>query len=436
MIIGTGCILAQDSVWTLDRCIAYAKEHNLTVRQSELDDRLASMVYESSRYSHLPSLSLSSNYGMSFGRSINPTTNQFENTQFSSIGLNASANTLLFGWFQKRYAIDINELQYQKTTKNIEQLKKELVLTIATAYLRALLAKEQISNLIFQIELSNNNKMRVEKLLDAGRSNILELSQSQNQLAADSSLYFQALLNYEQSLIDIKVVLNLALEMPLLPEMTISENDILFMEKPDPEDIYQIALENFPRINLMEIEIDISEKNIRIAKANALPQINMYFSTGTNYSSSFYEYLPSGERELMNFGKQLNTNFSQSIGIGLAIPVFNGFVSRDAIKSAKINLEKTLLTTEQEKQQLKQEIYKACLDYEITVQKYAALLSTRKHAEAAFYAAQIRREEGLITHFEYLAEKNNFLKAENELTAVKYDLHFKKIVIEYFKGNI
>lgn len=435
MIMIAHYICAQDSVWTLDRCIAYGKEHNLSVRQSEWDARLAQMIYESSRYSHLPNLNLSSNYGMNFGRSINPTTNQFENTRFSSIGLSASAHTLLFGWFQKRYAINNNELQYQKTAENMEQRKGELVLTIATAYLRALLAQEQISNLLFQIELSNNNRTRIEKLLDAGRSNILELSQSRHQLAADSSLYYQALLNYEQALIDLKVVLNLDLNAPLVPEMNISESDIVFMEKPDPEVIYREAVGIFPVINQMELELDISERNIRIAKAKSLPQLSMYFSTGTNYSSSFYEYLPSGERELMNFGRQLNTNFSQSIGIGLSIPVFNGFASRDAIRSAEINLKKTAVAAEMEKQQLQQTVYKACIDYEVTLKQYTSSLSAGRHSETAFYAAHTRYENGLIPYFEYLAEKNNFLQAQNELTAVKYNLRFKKLVVEYYGGK-
>lgn len=435
MIMTTCYIWAQDSVWTLHRCILHAKEHNLTVRQSELDARLAKMMYETSRYSHLPSLNISSNYGLSFGRSINPTTNQFENTRFSSIGLSASANTLLFGWFQKRYAIQKNEWTYQKAAGTTERLKDELVLTIATAYLRALLAKEQISNLLFQIELSAGNKIRIAKLLEAGQSNILELSQSRNQLAADSSLYYQALLNYEQALIDLKVVLNLAVNTPLTPEMYLSENDIVFMEKPDPEEIYRKAVGNFPRVNQVEIEMEISERNIRIAKAKSLPQLSMYFSTGTNYSSSFYEYLPSGERKLMNFGKQLNSNFSQSIGIGLSIPVFNSFVSRDAVRSAKINLEKTAVAVEMEKQQLKQEIYKACIDYEVTLKKYTSSLSAGRHSETAFYAAHTRYENGLISYFEYLAEKNNFLQTQNELTAVKYDLRFKKLVVEYYEGK-
>lgn len=435
MIMTTCYIRAQDSVWTLHRCIMHAQEHNLTVRQSELDTRSAEMIYESSRYSHLPSLNVSSNYGLNFGRSVNPTTNQFENTRFSSIGLSASANTLLFGWFQKRYAIQKNEWTYQKAAETTEQVKGELILTIATAYLRVLLAKEQISHLLFQIELSAGNKIRIEKLLEAGQSNILELSQSRNQLAADSSLYYQSLLNYEQALIDLKVVLNLALNTPLALEMQVSESDIVFMEQPDPEEIYRKAVENFPKMNQMEIEMDISERNIRIAKAKSLPQLSMYFSAGTNYSSSFYEYLPSGERDLMNFGKQLNTNFSQSIGIGVSIPVFNGFASRDAIRSAKINLEKTAVAAEMEKQQLKQEVYKACIDYEITLKQYTSSLSAGRYSETAFYAAHTRYENGLIPYFEYLAEKNNFLKAQNDLTAVKYDLRFKKLVVEYYEGK-
>ena len=186
LILYSNNLFAQDSVWTLKRCIDYAIENNLSIQQNELDNRLAEINLNSSRMNHFPTLNLSSNYGGNFGRSINPTTNQFENTQYSYAGLSGSSNVLLFGWFQKRYNVQKNNLQVQQSKENYEQLKDDIALNISTAYLRALLANEQINNVIYQIDLSQNNKNRIEKLLENGKSNVLVLSQSKTQLATDS----------------------------------------------------------------------------------------------------------------------------------------------------------------------------------------------------------------------------------------------------------
>ncbi|MET3019365.1 TolC family protein [Flavobacterium hydatis] len=426
---------AQDSIWTLSKCIEHAQINNLSIKQDELDARAAKMIYQSSKYSHIPSLNLSSNYGTSFGRSINPTTNQFENTKFSSLGLSAGSSVLLFGWFQKRYAIQSNELKYKIAQESMEQLKNDLLLNVATAYLRALLAKEQITNVLYQIEISTDNQTRIEKLTTAGRSNILELSQAKTQFYNDKGIYLEALLNYEQSLIDLKVILNIDLQQKIVPVPNLNESVFLSVEEIDPEAIYNSALTYIHSIKSSTYNVQVAEKDIQLTKAKELPQLSLNFSSGTNYSSSYYEVLPSGDRQLISFGKQFNNNLSHFVGLGLNIPIFNNFSSRDAIRSAKIGLEKARITDEENRQKLKQEIYKSCIEYKRTLQQYNSSLSALENAGIALKAATIRQEKGFISYFEYLTEKNNFLKIQNETTALKYELQFKKITVEYFQGK-
>lgn len=427
-------LFAQDSLWTLQRCIDYAIENNLSIQQNELDNRLSEINLNSAKMNHYPTLNLSSNYGGNFGRSINPTTNQFENTQYSYTGLSASSNVLVFGWFQKRYNAQKSDLEVQQSKENYEQLKDDIALNISTAYLRALLANEQINNVLYQIDLSQINKNRIEKLLENGRSNVLELSQSKTQLATDSSLYLQAVLNYEQAIIELKTLLNFEYSQNLIIDTNKTEA-IYFLEKQNPETIYNIATNDFHSVKASEYSIKIAEKDVQIAKANSLPQLNLFYSAGTNYSSSFYEYLPSGERQLMNFGKQLNSNLSHSIGLGISIPVFNNFSFKNSIKSAEINLQKSQITNLETRQKLKQDIYTACTDYELTLQKYQNAQNILSHSKTSYEASQVRYENGLITYFEYSTEKTNYLKSQNEASALKYDLWFKKMLVERFKNG-
>lgn len=434
----SGNLVAQDSVWTLQKCVGYAIENNLSIKQSELDKKLSEINLNSAKMGRYPSLSLSTNSGLNLGRSINPTTNQFENTQFSYAGLSAGSSVLLFGWFQKRYAVQKSDFELQYTNEVYEQLKDDIALNIATAYLRVLLAKEKVDNALFQIDLSQNNKIRIEKLLEAGKSNMLELSQIQTQLAGDSSFYLQAKLSSRQSLLELQTLLNLDYNYTLNIDYQMPE-DIYFAEKPDPEHIYLAALAQHHNVNASGYAIRMAEKELQLKKAISMPSVNLFYSTGTNYSSSFYEYLPSGDRQLMNFGKQLNRNLSHSIGVGLGIPVFNNFSSRNSIRSAQINLSKACIEDSEVKQKLRNEIYNACTDYDITLEKFQNASSLYRYAETAYKAASIRYESGFISSFELLTEKNKYLNAQNDMSSLKYELQFKKILIErfqsaYFKG--
>lgn len=422
---------SQDTLWTLEMCIDYAVQNNLSIKQSDLDKRIAKVNQNTAKNAIFPSLSLSSNAGTNLGRSINPTTNQFENTQFTYTGVNASANVLLFGWFQKKYSIQKSELNLLKAKENYEQLKDDIVLNITTAYLRALLAKEEIANLLYQIDLSTNNNSRIEKLLAAGKSNILELSQAKTQASTDSGMYIQAKLNYEQAILELKAILNFEFQMPLSIAYTVDLNAGR-SESFLPEEVYQKALNSFHAAKIYEYDILLAKKDIQIVKASSLPSLNTFYSTGTNYSSSFYEYLPNGDRRLMNFGKQLNSNLSHSIGLGLSIPLFNNFSSRNAIKTAKIALEKSYIANEEGLQKLKKDIYAACTDYQLAIQQLDNANNQYNHAKKAFKAAEIRYEAGLIAYFEYLTEKNKFTIAQQQVTNFKYDLEFKKKLIERF----
>jgi len=427
---------SQDSLWTLEKCINYAIENNLSIKQSDLDKKLFQIELNSIKSSRYPSLSLSSSAGTNLGRSINPTTNQFENTQYTYTGISGGASVLLFGWFQKKYSTQKSQLNLLKTNETYEQLKDDIVLNISTAYLRGLLAKEEIKNMEYQLDLSTSNKQRIERLLNAGKSNLLELSQANTQLSIDSGIYLQAILNYEQSLFELKALMNFDFQAPISITYT-STTDSSQPEIYIPEKVYQLALSTFHSVRSNEYAIQIAQKDIQIVKAGSLPSINTYYSTGTNYSSSFYEYLPNGERRLMNFGKQLNSNLSHSFSIGLSIPLFNNFSSRNAIKTARIGLEKAYLANEEGLLKLKKDIYAACTDYQLAIQKYENANNQYIHAQKAFKAAEIRYEAGLIAYFEYLTEKNKYLKAQNDMSAFKYELQFKKMLIDYYrKGSI
>src|SRR5690606_38691896 len=120
--------------------------HNISIQQNVLNERLAKLTLQQSQLSQLPNVSTFSSLGRSFGRSVDPTTNQFVEgvSSYDFMSLSGNADVLLFGWFQKRNQIASNKLKYQAAQADLDQLKDDVSLNVATGYLRALLAQEQI----------------------------------------------------------------------------------------------------------------------------------------------------------------------------------------------------------------------------------------------------------------------------------------------------
>ena len=75
-------VFAQKDKWDLQRCVDYAEQHNISVRQSDVQARLTALQTELARGAVIPTLGLNTSAGYQFGRTINPATNQFINQQF------------------------------------------------------------------------------------------------------------------------------------------------------------------------------------------------------------------------------------------------------------------------------------------------------------------------------------------------------------------
>src|SRR5665647_3794518 len=81
--------------WSLLQCVQYAMSNNISVKQNEIQAKLAAINYKQSSLSKYPSANFSNNDGYRFGKSQNPSTGILENQNFFSIGLNFQSLSLI-----------------------------------------------------------------------------------------------------------------------------------------------------------------------------------------------------------------------------------------------------------------------------------------------------------------------------------------------------
>ncbi|MEZ5047673.1 MAG: TolC family protein [Chitinophagaceae bacterium] len=450
-------------VWDIENCIQYAKENNTQISEAELNNRLAKLMLQQSKDSRLPIVNADASLGESYGRSIDPTSNQFVTKGFLYNTVGVSSQALLFGWFQKKYKIEQSELDQLASNYAFKQLKDDISLNVATGFLRVLLAREQIKVNQEQLKLTQSQYAQTKKFVDAGKVPELNLLQMAAQLSGDSANVLNAQSDEAIALLQLRALMNLDYDKRFdikTPYVQVEDHANSYLSK-TPEEIIDIAIENQNQTKVNQYRLLSAQKTLEIAKANQYPQLSIFANLGTNFSSNVknisgqtYE----GETTIGNINvggtsyplttprysyqtrttplfNQYGDNIRANVGLSLNIPILNGYAARTNIQRAKIGLVSQQLKADNDKLKLKQEIYSAYMQAKVALQKYFASESAQKSAQKALNYAIKRYEIGMISLYEYTSSVNTLNTSNANLIASKFDLIFKLKVLDYYLGN-
>lgn len=451
-----------DNVWSLQRCVQYAIDHNISIKQDSLTARLARYTLLQSQLSQLPAISANGSYGRSFGRSINPTTNQFVEGDYNFLSASGNGNVVLFGWLQVRNAIAKNKYALQASLADLDQLKDDVSLNVANGFLAAVLAQEQISVSKHQVDLSQAQLDQTKAFADAGRLPELNVAQLQSQLASDSANLINAIASYNSSILDLKTLLNLDFSEPFsiqVPGVEVGEQ--MMVSSMQPEEIYQKARTHFGSIKASALRVDAADKGVAAAKGGLYPQFSLGYQVGTNWASNYLSYtstyngysvigttdttaprthpvyIPNqvNSTSVIPFNSQLNNNLRQSVFLNMNIPIFNGWQSQYAVRQARINLATQQLNEYNAELTLKQNVYKAHNNAINCIQKYYAAKRADEAAQRALDFARKRYDLGLTSTVDLLVTQGQEYTAESNLISAKYNLIFSLKVIDYYLGK-
>ena len=208
VMLATSGSFAQDN-WDLQRCVSYAITNNISVKQADIQARIADLNIKLNEAGRYPSAGLSANGGYNFGRSINPATNSFDNQRIFFSGFSLQSNVNLFNWFSQRYAVEASRLDKKAADAAVDKARNDIALNVAVAYLQALLAHEQTEISSIQVRQSQTQLETVLKQVTAGTLPELNAAELEAQLARDSAAYITARSTYQANVIQLKALLNL-----------------------------------------------------------------------------------------------------------------------------------------------------------------------------------------------------------------------------------
>ena len=141
VVIGISGKAAADEVWSLQRCVDYALENNLTVKNSKLQVDQSELDVTSAKDAFLPTLSASASEGFNFGRGLtSDNTYADRNTSTFQWGVNMSLP--LFQGLSDVRQLKVAKSSLQQYLMEFEAAKDDLTLNIMAQYLQVLYNKE------------------------------------------------------------------------------------------------------------------------------------------------------------------------------------------------------------------------------------------------------------------------------------------------------
>ncbi|GAB3173896.1 TolC family protein [Telluribacter humicola] len=463
-------VTVPDRPLTLEECLGIALSNNPQVKQAELQVQSNGNIYEQSKWQRWPSLSFSASQGFSFGRNIDPFTNQFvqQNIAFNNYQLGSSAT--LFNGFQIQNSIRQNNLTLQASQKDLAATRNDIMLNVALGYLQVLGNKELIEVAQRQVEATQLQLDRTQKLVQAGslaESNLFDL---RAQLANDELSLVNAQNNLESSKLTLKQLMNLpgGQDIEVAP-MTIGDPGLAAYDA-TAQEVFETAVRNLPQMQAAELRIAAAAKGVEIAKGVRLPTLLLNGGISTAYSSAapserfvadgsgsrtmevpsstrFVEAngfrvpvvdivtVPNGSIRQFGYLDQLDFNRNSSLNLSLRIPIFTNYQTKYQIANARIQQQNIEYQSQIVRQQIRQNVEQAYIDMTNAAKRYVATLNQVRAQEEAFRVAESRFGVGAINSVEYNIAKANLDRSRANLVQAKYDYVFRTKVLDFYMNK-
>ena len=412
--------------WTLRECVDYAIAHNLTINQSKIQEELDRNNLQSSSNQWLPSVGGYFDNSLSVGTNhpaINKGYQQFSN----SMGLNSSITLYQGGLLdlnKERAALNVEAGKFQT-----ESVMNDISLLVINYYLNVMLNRELLQIMQGNLEISELQVNRSQILFDNGRIAKADLVQAEANVAQERKNVADAQIEVERALFNLSALLQLPdyrqFDVEIIPipdQITLGLYDL--------DQILEIAYAEQPNVKRAEIDYEVAEKDIEIAKTGFKPTVTGSYNLGTSYSDYFNKGLVNDA-----WLSQWYDNITNVIGVNVRVPIFEKYNNKLNVEKAKITQSLAQNSIEQQKQTIRDNVQEAFFNANSSFQAYEAAKESVRSNELSADFAKRSFDAGVINIYDLNIANNNLAVAKSQMAQAKYNFIFRMKVLDFYAGR-
>lgn len=429
---GCLCVPAVSAkVWTLEECIQYAMDNNITLQKSGLTRQSAAEDIRLSKARLLPSLSFSTSQNVSYtpwtasGTAMvtdGRVESSIDNVAYSgNYGLNA--NWTIWDGNKNHNQVKQNSIAERRAETDSITQARNIEEQITQLYIQILYTKEAIKVNKAILEASEVNENRGRQMFEVGTISKADLSQLTAQRAQDQYNVVQSESQTRTYTRQLKELLQLTNEEAFDVAVPNYTDAMALQTVPSMMSVYDAAVQNRPEIKSAMMDIESAEIQGKIAKAGRMPTVAFNASAISNTSS----------RPNTSWGYQIKNNFNLGGGINVSVPIFDQRSTRTAINKANLQKQQAMLDVKDRQTTLYSTIENYWIQAGNYQNQYKAAKASTQSAKDSYDLLSEQFAVGLKNIVELQDGKTRLLSArQNELQS-KYMAILNLKMLEFYK---
>lgn len=419
--------------WTLQDCISYALQHNISLQKTRLQRLSAVEDVRESQAALLPSLSGTVSQNVSYNPwpqsgSYTIAGNRVQ-TQVDKVYYNGSyginANWTVWNGNRNHNQIKLNKMAEERSSLDSATTANSLQEQIAQLFVQILYSQEAVQVNRTTLETSKKNEERGQEFVKVGSMSKADLAQLTAQRAQDEYAVIQAesaLSDYKRQLKQLLQITDQEVFDVVVPETT---DDMALQTIPQVTEVYEAALNNRPEIKNAMLGIKYSDMQAKLARAGKMPTVSVSGSIGTNTTSM-------GNTA---WGTQLKNNLVGGAGVSLSIPLLDQRQTKTAVNKAILSRQ----NYELELQDKQTSLYSAIENYWLQATNNQAQFKSAKistaSAETSYGLLNEQFRQNLKNVIELMNGKDALLKARQAELQAKYLAILNINLLKFYEGS-
>ena len=434
-LVLTASVTAQAKTWTLQECIEYAMQHNITLQRAKLQQQSAKEDVSLSKAALLPSLNASTSHNLGYrpwqSSGITTVTNGTVNTKVDKTSYNGSyglnASWTVWNGNRNRNQVKLNKLSEEQAELQIQETANSIQEKIAQLYVQILYLEEAVKVNEESLKTSKTNEDRGREMVEVGKMSKADLAQLTAQRSTDEYNIVSAQTQVRNYKLQLKQLLEITGEEEFdiaTPAIIQTTDELALEEVPSLASVYEQALATRPEIQSAEMAVKSSDVSIDIAKAGRMPTVSLQASASASTNS------------LANngWGDQMKSNFNSGAGVSVSVPIFDQRQTKTNVNKARIQRESNLLALQDQQKQLYQTIENYWLDATNNQQKFRAAKVTVESEQQSYDLLQEKFNVGLTNIVELMSGKDRLLVAAQNCLQSKYVTILNLQMLKFYAG--
>ena len=423
ILLAAWCCLSMHAQkkWTLDDCINYAMENNVSMKLAKLQKQSAQEDVEQSKAALLPTLSASTNQGVGYS----PFDDTGADKAYYNGTYNVNAQWTVWNGGQNTNTVKLNKLAQEQADLSATETANSLQEQITKLYVQILYQAEAIEVNRQSLETSKKNEERGQQMVEVGKMSKADLAQLTAQRASSEYSIVEAETQLSKYKLQLKQVLDLEVGAEFDVAIPSTSDQQALAEIPSLASVYEAAMAQRPEIKNAKLDIESTDLKLKIAKAGKLPTISISggASTSTNSMSS------------TAWGTQMKNGLGLSASVGVSIPIFDGRKTKTAVNKARIAQDQAQVNFESEQHDLYTTVEGYWLDAVNNQQKFRSASATVESEQESYNLLTEQFNLGLKNIVELMTGKDKLLTAQQNKLQSKYMTILSQQLLKFYQNG-